>query len=70
VSLKTLKFVSYFLGPFYIESVNSEGQAHGRIIFQFRLFKNDMYGTVNGVHYFRIPEDLKEHIIKENSKIN
>jgi hypothetical protein len=52
------------------DSFNHKRQNEGVILFQFKFFQNDDYGTVNDVNYFKIPKELKDHIILQNEKLN
>jgi hypothetical protein len=52
----------------HINSFSSDYASESTVIFQFKFYQNDDYGTINNVNYFRLPQELREHIILQNEK--
>jgi hypothetical protein len=51
------------------DNITNTTKSKGTILFQFRFCENDDYGTTNNLSYFRIPMELKEHILLQNMKL-
>lgn len=52
----------------HINNLSSASNSDGNVIFQFKFYQNDDYAAINNINYFRLSQELREHILLQNDK--